>query len=362
LSGPRPDSVLSGPELEPGAPAEADEPLPDDVTATAMLPSPPGPPGGGIFTLEGRRAPGLYLVAWILSVAGLVLLLLIGPMASAEGARLLLVTGGAVLLTLGLAMACGYQVLERRERPVARYRGPSPLLVFLTYLMAFVIIGTVVFLSGILDPEEPYGFFAVGTLQAIGYAVLVWIFVIRTGALSWPQMGWPTWQGPGLRLMLRAIGEAVAVMLPATFALAFVGGILALILDVKSPSVIPEPQSSAEALAIAAAAALIIPIGEELFFRGFALTAWLRDLGPRSALVRSALFFALIHIANISTASFGEGAAQALLQTVVLLPVGFVLVWLFLRRGMAAAIAGHVTYNSLLLSLSLLVSTLPKST
>ena len=240
----------------------------------------------------------------------------IGPLASAEGSRLLLVAIGAVLLTLGLATACGYQVLERRDRPAELYRGPSPLLVFLTYLMAFVIIGTVIFLGDVLDPERPFGFLAVGTLQACGYGVLVWLFVVRTGALTWPQMGWPTWQGAGLRQALRAIGESVAVMLPLTFALALVGGILALLLDVEAPSVIPEAGSSAEALAIALAAALVIPIGEELFFRGFALTAWLRDLGPRSALVRSAVFFALIHIANISATSFAEGAAQALLQTV----------------------------------------------
>ena len=123
-------------------------------------------------------------------------------------------------------------------------------------------------------------------------------------------------------------------MLPATLGLALLGGILARLLDVEAPSVLPVAGTSAEALAIALAAALIIPIGEELFFRGFALTAWLRDLGPRSALVRSALFFALIHIANISTTSFAEGAAQALLQTVVLLPVG-------LRAGLALPAARH---------------------
>lgn len=355
MTGVPPDGLPPGAAPAPDGSADPEVP---EIEADASL----GPPGGGIFTLEGRRAPGLYLVAWILSVFGLVLTFVIGPMASAEGSRLLLVAIGAVLLTLGLATACGYQVLERRDRPAQHYRGPSPLLAFLTYLMAFVIIGAVVFLGDILDPERPFGFLAVGTLQACGYGVLVWLFVVRTGALTWPQMGWPTWQGVGLRQALRAIGESVAVMLPLTFALALMGGILALLLDVEAPSVIPAAGSSAEALAIALAAALVIPIGEELFFRGFALTAWLRDLGPRSALVRSALFFALIHTANISATSFGEGAAQALLQTVVLLPVGFALGWLFLRRGMAGAIGGHVTYNGLLLSLSLVASTLPSST
>ena len=46
---------------------------------------------------------------------------------------------------------------------------------------------------------------------------------------------------------------------------------------------------------------------------------------------------------------------RPILQTAVILPVGLVLGWLFLRRGMAAAIAGHVTYNGLLLGLALLV-------
>jgi membrane protease YdiL (CAAX protease family) len=344
-----------------------EEPLPgsrlaaDQGVTTDGAPS--GPPGGGIFSLEGRRAPGLYLVAWLLSVAGLVLLLGIGPLASDRDARLLLVAAGAVILTLGLAAACGSQVLERRGRAVERYRGPSPVLVFLTYLMAFTVIGTVVFVSGVLDPAQPFGFLAVGSLQAIGYAVFVWLFVVRTEALSWREMGWPTWPGRESRPILRAIGEAAAVMLPVTFALVLLGGILALILDVDAPSVLPTPSDSAEALAIAAAAALIIPIGEELFFRGFTLTAWLRDLGARSALIRSAVFFALIHIANINdVGSFGEGFAQALLQTAIILPVGLVLGWLFLRRGMAAAIAGHVTYNSLLLVLSLVAATLPQST
>jgi membrane protease YdiL (CAAX protease family) len=105
-------------------------------------------------------------------------------------------------------------------------------------------------------------------------------------------------------------------------------------------------------------AGLVIPVGEELFFRGFVLTAWLRDLGERGALIRSSLFFALIHVVNISTDTFAEGAAQALLQTAVILPVGFAFGWLFLRYGMAAAIAAHVTYNSLLLFLAYLATAL----
>jgi len=141
--------------------------------------------------------------------------------------------------------------------------------------------------------------------------------------------------------------------------LLILGGIVGLLLGVEAPQVLPPSESASDGLFVVLAAALVIPIGEELFFRGFALTAWLRDLGPRAALVRSSLLFALVHIANIGGVGFVEGLSQAVLLFVVLLPVAFVLGWLFLRHGMAAAISGHVTYNSLLLLLAYLASKLP---
>jgi membrane protease YdiL (CAAX protease family) len=296
----------------------------------------------------------------VLAVAGVLLVFLVGPLASSGIGRVLLVGAGAVLLTIGLAAGCGYQVVQREDRHPDRYRGPAPLLVFATYFFALGLLGLAAVSGGMVDPTQPIGFVSIGSLQALGYAVIVWLFVVRTGALSWSSMGWPTWKGRRAREVLGAIGLAVAVMLPTTFVMLILGGLLGLLLGVEAPEVLPTPGSSLEALAIAVAAALIIPAGEELFFRGFALTAWLRDLGPRSALIRSSVFFAIIHIANITTDSFAEGAAQALLQTTVILPVGFVLGWLFLRRGMSGAIAGHVTYNATLLFLSLLVLSLPE--
>jgi membrane protease YdiL (CAAX protease family) len=330
--------------------------VPDEALASLSQ----GPPGGGIFTLEGRRAPGLYLVAWILSIGGAALALLIGPMADSDTARFVLVLAGAVMLTLGLSAAAGSQILERRDRRPDRYRGPAPLLVFFIYFFILALLGLVLAMTGLADSDAPLGFLLVGSLQVLGYVVVVWLFAVRTGALTWHQMGWPTWLGRGLGPNLRAIGVAVAAVIPATFGILIVSGVLATILGVEAPDVLPTPQDPAEALAVAAGAALIIPIGEELFFRGFTLTAWLRDLGPRAAIIRSAVFFALVHIVNISTTQFGEGLGQALLQTTAILPLGLLLGWLFVRYGMAAAIAGHVTYNSLLLLLLLLSSYLPQ--
>ncbi|MFO7531532.1 MAG: type II CAAX endopeptidase family protein [Candidatus Limnocylindrales bacterium] len=337
-----------------GRPPDPDPAAPPEPRA------PEGPPGNAIFTLEGRQAPGLYLAAWVISAVGLGLFL-IGALASSRDAATVLLALGTALLTFGLATACGYQALERRAREPDRYRGPAPLLVFGVYFFAMALVGFLVTVAGLLDAGDPFGFLVIGSLQAVAYAVVVWLMVVRTGSLTWRQMGWATPGGPGPGV-LRAVGVAIAVMLPLTLALLVLGGILGTLLGVDAPDVLPAAESSSDALAVALTAGLIIPIGEELFFRGFVLTAWLRDLGERTALIRSSLFFALVHVVNISTDTFAEGAAQALLQTAVILPVGFAFGWLFLRHGMAAAIAAHVTYNSLLLFLAYLATTLPPPT
>ena len=355
-SPPRPNELRQRPDERAPEPSTH----PED-RERLMPPAAEGPPGAAIFSLEGRAAPGLYLAAWVLSGTGAVLALLIGFQASSETAGLVLFIIGAVLLTVGLAAGAGSQILERRGRRPESYRGPAPVLVFFAYFFALALIGVTLVWTGLADPDVPFGFISIGLFQVVGYAVVVWLFVVRSGALSWREMGWPTWSGRGLRPSLRAIGTAIAVVLPATLGILIFSGVLATILGVEAPDVLPAVETSFEALLVAAAAAVIIPIGEELFFRGFALTAWLRDLGARPAIIRSSLFFALIHIVNIGATDFAEGAAQALLQTAAILPLALLLGWLFVRHGMAAAIGGHITYNSVLLFLLLLSSYLPES-
>jgi len=341
--------------LTGAGPTAAPEEPERDLGDSPLTPSPPGPPGGSIFSLEGRRAPGLYLVAWVLSVGGVVLLFL-APMASSDLARMVFVAVGAVALLVGLAAAAGSQIVERRDRHPQRYRGAAPLLVFGVVLAASSILSTLLLGTGWFDPEAPIGFLTGLSLVAAGYAVVVWLFVVKSGSLSWADMGWPVRGTSTAREVLRSVGASVAVMLPMTLGILLIGGLIGTLLGVEAPSVLPTPGDSLEALAVAIAAAVVAPVGEELFFRGFALTAWRRDLGARTAIVRSAVFFALIHIVNITTTSFAEGAGQALLQTAVILPLGLVLGWLFVRHGMVGAISGHVTYNAFLLLLLLISS------
>jgi membrane protease YdiL (CAAX protease family) len=319
-----------------------------------------GPPGGGIFSLEGRRAPGLYLMAWILSVGGLAVTFVLGPLASDARAGTLLIGAGALAVTLGLAAGAGAQVLERADRHPDRYRGPSPLLVFGAYFFAMSLIGLLLLSVLGVDPEQPFSFLGIGVVQAAGYILVVWLFAVRTQAMPWPAMGWPTWRSARPGAILRAAATAAAVMLPVTFGLVIVGGIVGLLLGVDAPRVLPLSETPLDGLMVTLAAAIIIPVGEEVFFRGFALTAWLRDLGERGALIRASLFFAVVHIANIAGVDFATGLSQAVLQMAVLIPVAFVLGWLFLRHGLVAAIVGHITYNALLLTLAYLASLLPE--
>ncbi|MFN8623677.1 MAG: type II CAAX endopeptidase family protein, partial [Chloroflexota bacterium] len=298
----------------------------------------PGPPGGRIFSLEGRPAPALYLLAWLLTVGGFVGLFISSQAAPSLG-RSIFVVGAMASVLLGLASGAGYQVVARRDRDLQWYRGPSPVLLFGVVLGLTTLLSAVLGAFGLLNADAPGGFL-LGLLVVAGcYAVAVWLFVVRTDVLSWAQMGWPTEGTDRLRRSLQGIGWGALVMIPTTIVMLMVAGIVAMVLGVQAPDVVPSASTSAEALAVALAAALVAPIGEELFFRGFALTAWARDLPERSALIRSAVFFAVIHIANISATSFSEGARQAVLQVVVIGPVGFVLGWVFLRRGIMASIA-----------------------
>jgi membrane protease YdiL (CAAX protease family) len=100
------------------------------------------------------------------------------------------------------------------------------------------------------------------------------------------------------------------------------------------------------------AVCLFVPIGEELLYRGYNLSAWWRDLGARSAILRSGLFFAVVHVLNVNVDPTVQDAAlagikQATIEFLVIAPVGLALGWLFVRRGLASTIAGHAAFNFL---------------
>lgn len=357
MTGPSPGTGTGTPE---GAPPDESSPALADGPPPATLPEGPpiGPPGGRIFSLEDRPAPALYLLAWLFSVSG-VAALFVATLAQPSLGRTLIAVIGILGLGLGLATAAGHQVVARADRHPDRYRGPSPVLVFGIVLVLGTLVSGLLAALGLPDGTRPFGFLVSLLVVGAAYLGCILLFVVRTGSLTWADMGWPTSAGRHPRPLLRTIGVAVAVMVPTAIGLSLVGGLVALLLGVEAPSVLPEAGTSLGALAVALGAAVVAPIGEEAFFRGFALHAWARDLTARGALIRSAGFFAFVHIVNISATTFAEGLGQVVLQFVVILPLGLVLGWLFLRHGIVAAIAGHVTYNGLLLVLLVLATSQP---
>jgi membrane protease YdiL (CAAX protease family) len=312
------------------------------------------PPGARVFSLD-RPASGLYLVAWLLTGLGLATVF-VGIIATTAGGPLAF--AGLLMATVGLAAACGYQVVSRRvTRPPTAYRGPSPLLAFFAAAVLSSCLVLLLGLAGLLGNDPGTDFLIGLVMVAAGYVAIVVLFVVRTGALSWTQMGWP--EGP--RRWQSFVGDAafgLIVTVPVVVPVLVGAGILAALLDVQPTGRIPTVEGALATAFVILGAAVVAPIAEEMFFRGYALSAWQRDLGPRPALVRSATFFALVHIANVSGVTFGDAASEAVLQVAVIVPLGFVLGWVYQRHGIGASIAGHVGYNSTLLVLAALAGQL----
>ena len=151
-----PDRGESAPEPSPSAPdasvPEPNGPTPPPDGALEPVPgapaspadggsSPPAPPGAtrpglGTFTIEGRAAPGLFVVGWLATLLGLGIVFVGG----AGSVGLLVYFVGPLFLATGLIAGAGNQAIERRAHGEA-YAGPSPYLVFAAMIAATYAIG-----------------------------------------------------------------------------------------------------------------------------------------------------------------------------------------------------------------------------
>jgi uncharacterized protein len=322
------------------------------------LPDAPAPDSSpGIFSLEGRRVPGLYLVAWLLVlVGGGAVLVSIGAAGPASGASRWLFLFGLLGLSLGLMAGTGSQAVERARRTELGYRGPSPVLAFLTVVVITLLLTIVV-----LGPLSAAGLDASSSTAAIvslAITALVYVFVIRAfvvaqGALSWRDMG----LGQPAGTAARDLAAGMLLALPVLVITIGLSLVLSLFL-VPPPSPLPPSVDALGLLLNLIAAAVLAPLGEELFFRGFTTTAWVRVYGTRPAIVRGAVFFAIAHVVTLLDASFGEGLQRAVYSFVALLPVALALGWLFLaRRSLWAPIGLHAAFNGIQVLLAFLAST-----
>jgi hypothetical protein len=298
----------------------------------------------GIFELEGRAAPGLYLVAWGLVVAGLGAIFIALAAGGGSGPAVAFVIGLAAS-GLGLAAGAGSQALQRRADGSV-YAGPSPVAVFVAAFLLTLVVGFAVGALNVL-PEGPVATLASVLISATVSLGLVAVVVVGSGALDWREMGLRL-PGPGEGSLLADVAWGIALAVPALFGAAFLAAILIALLGVAPTAPLPPARDPGGILVNLLVAAVLAPLWEELFFRGFATTAWARTAGPRAAIIRGAVFFALIHVITLAGSDFGTAIRIALIAFVIRLPVGLVLGWVFLRRRtLVAPIALHATYNAI---------------
>lgn len=335
----------------PAGPPLTSEAAPPELPPTVDPPveRPAGPPGASIFNLD-RPAAGLYAAAWFFALVA-VGLTVIGILTESAIARGFLILGAFAALGLCFGAAGGYQVVARSARPAGTYRGPSPLIAFGFALALSSLLAVVLDLLPVLAPTSAPGFLVAILVVFVGYVVTLTFLVVRTRALDWRALARLA-PGPGRRVVDFAVGaiSGLLVVLP----LALLGGLLASALDVSSSGRFPEVSTGLAGLLVAVGAVLVAPVGEELFFRGFALSAWWADLGAASALRRSAVFFAFIHVFNATGTTFRDAAGGALIQFVVIFPLALLLGVLYERRGLAASVGAHMAYNAGVLALALL--------
>lgn len=286
--------------------------------------------------------PALYLLGWLLSAVGFGLIFIAIQTPPPGGSLVLLVA--LIALGLGFSAAAGYQIVLRSSRPQTAFRGASPALLLGIQIVLSVVFATPVALLDV-PVTTPAGFVLASISLFLAYVVVVWLFGFRTSAISWSDLGYV--ERPSARRVLGDIGTgfvATLLLWPITTTLLV---ILSLLLGTSTAEIVPAPSSALDVLLLALGAAILVPVGEELLFRGYSVTAWLKDLGPRTALIRSTVFFSFAHVVNIQAQTFDAGLRQAVLTMVVIAPVGLVLGWLFLRRGIVASIAGHITFNAI---------------
>jgi len=307
------------------------------------------------FSLEGRRAPGLYLVGWLGTVLGLPIFLAAFLSGVAPSGRLVLIVIGSVVLGLGLIAASGAQALERRDRAELPYRGPSPFLVFAASIPLTILIALPLALSG-ADANDPWVALISVLMTAAIWLGLIAVTVVGSGALSWQEVA-PGVRGAPVGWIAREILVGAVSAVPVVFATAILASFLVGIFGTAPEPPITVPSQGLGIVVALIAAAVIAPISEELFYRGYATTAWARSYGVRRGIVQGALFFAFVHVLTLSGVDFSTAARAALVGFIGRIPIALALGWIFEQRhSLPASIGLHAAFNGILVLVAALVA------
>jgi membrane protease YdiL (CAAX protease family) len=253
---------------------------------------------------------------------------------------------GLALFAAGLVYVAVRQILQRRVLPPERYRGPSVLLL----LVMVLLLGSVLVAPFTSDAQallgggdsEPtlFGGFVILVSTSVALLVVTGLFVALPDALA----NLPSFPGPApLRAIGMGVGWGAAAWLGSSLLLALATFVLTQLGYPPDPGTAELAVQSFEPWLIVFGVVFVAPIAEEIFFRGVAFNAWLREGGRRYAYIGSAALFAVIHVSLVSL--------------VPIFILGLALAWVYERSGhtLLAPMAMHATVNGISVGLALLV-------
>ena len=341
------------------------------------------------FALAGRAGPRLYTAAWILTILGLATLggLIVAGMAGIKAdlpqpVGLAIVEATILALAAGLIAAAAAQSLQRRADGWSDYFGPSPFLLTAALILLLTVVPLRTILSQLgIDIESPSGSLVGLLVYLVEYVAMVHFLVVRTGALSWHDVVRPRRLAlgrddisigptgpisdedrldatPPAERLLKDVGWALLLLIPVIVATVVLLALLMTALgltehDIAPSSPVPAATGILDRVYALIAVAVVAPIGEEIFFRGFATNAWARSLKRHRAILQAGLFFAFIHLINVDLGDAGTALRVAVVAFGGRIPVSIALAWLYVRRrSIFASGALHSAYNGTLIILS----------
>jgi len=348
------------------------------------------------FSLRDRRSPRLYALGLALGLPAItaLLLVLVGAAAGFKptlGAvpPLLTVEAVSIAAAVGTIAWAVVQARQRRADGWRDYSGPSPFLAvgaFLATTTAGTIPVELILKAANVDVQSPPATLCLLLVYLATYFGLVHFLAVRTGALTWHDIAapahlapssddWgsstprPTWtRAWGLevesiksRISGGRLGDVLvglALVLPLLFASNLMSSAMLLVLGLQVSDIVQSEVLARDAISILITfitVAIVAPIGEEVFFRGFATNAWARSLSHNSAILRSSLFFAFIHVMNTATTDAAVSWRVAIFNFGARLPVAIALTWIYMRRrSILASGMLHAGYNGLITLISFL--------
>jgi membrane protease YdiL (CAAX protease family) len=246
-------------------------------------------------------------------------------------------------LIVGLVTNAIRAVVVRGALPPERYRGPAigVLLLLAVIVAAVVSLGAGTTAVALLDGGELSvgGTLLLLTSTQFSLLAIVGLLVVAPRALV------------GVRLLpesglVRSLGIGLLAAVPAWIGATLLAYLWTALLEgiglVQGVAIAEAVVERGDPTVVLVAFVAVAPIAEELFFRGVAYNAWIRERGPRFALYGSAALFALIH-----------GSVFALAPISAL---GIALALVYRRTGsLPAAMAMHAGFNAISVVLTLLV-------